>query len=461
MIATLTMCSLDFDEKYIPHFLDHYNKQGVDRHFLILHSKEEVDEEWFQSKYCSDKVNVFFAYGEWNCEYLQGIKHNVLQKMNVTEDDWIINADIDEHVESIEGTLRDKILKMKQNGENACVGHMIDRIASDGGLPKILPELNIDGTLPEITPELTLKKQFPIVSNFSKRTLKSYNKKISITRGDLRVKGGGHVLVKNNPKQTKRNREILMIHHYKWSENTISKLEERVKTHYRFQHRRESEKFLKLWNQKPCLLLEQELKPKNKDFCFLAIPKCASTSFRPFCDTNHLYFIKHHRQLPIIAACAQDKKAICIFRDPVERVLSAYYYLKSRPKHSRDYRDWILCNQYKNIENFIQNGLEQASKSQLHFLPQSFWWKLPKEIWLLSLENLQADTDNLCEQLKLQQLQLCHANKSAQPDTQLSQESINKIKEIYKEDVDVYLSNINAQKRTGFSSFASLNNSQG
>ena len=243
MISTLTMCSLDFDEDYIPHFFDYYDKQGIDNHFLILHSKDEVDEDLFKSKYASNNINVFFSYGEWNCVFLENIKHNLLKKIGVGKDDWIINTDIDEQVETQIGTLREKVKELESNQENACIGLMVDRVESNGELP-------------DIQPDQSLATQFPLISNITRRVLKGDIKKFPITRGDLNVKGGSHRLTEESSNKVKLNKEILTINHYKWTSNAIPKLQERIETHKKFVHWRESDRFLRYWESHKKLLID-------------------------------------------------------------------------------------------------------------------------------------------------------------------------------------------------------------
>jgi len=236
MIATLTMCSLDFDEAYVPHYLQHYNQQGIYKHFLMFHSKEAVDEEYFKQKYQSNDVCVYFTYGVWNSVVMQNAKHDLLKKLDIGIEDWIINSDIDEHAASERGNLKDKILEMAANNENCCIGRMVDRITEDGSFPNILPHL-------------PLAEQFPISACIGRKLLRCQTRKLPITRGDISVLGGNHHVIPDHEKKAIYNDEVLTVNHYKWSAKTKEKLEERVRTHKAFFHWKESARFLYFLNK--------------------------------------------------------------------------------------------------------------------------------------------------------------------------------------------------------------------
>lgn len=432
MIATLTMCHAYYDEAYVPHFLKYYKSQGVDHCYLIFHANEDIDEEYLQEKYCAENVTLFFAYGEWNSKFSEQHKHTLLQQLEVTANDWIINVDIDEHVEADSGTLKDKVEEMIANGENFCRGKLIDRIAADGSLP-------------EIEADISLSKQFPFVLNLTSKVLQAEYRKVPITRGDLNVTGGSHYLAKESKEIAIANKEVLLVQHYKWNKKVVQKLEERVKTHKNIPHRRESVKFLRFWKRRNTLIYEDI---DTSKIAFFAIPKCASVSLRDFCDKNKIEYIVHNYDFPFIKAKLKSKPTFCILRNPVERVISTYYYLRTRGSrdYGKDTQDWNkFCDPFLDINDFIKNGLEQASQEQLHFLPQSFWVDMMQEPRFLYLNTLQQDVDNLCDNFDFVNSIIPHKNSSDKDDLELTQESINIINNIYQKDVELYMSNINPQ----------------
>jgi hypothetical protein len=236
MIATITMCSLDFDEAYIDHFLAFYDSQGVDHHFLILHSKSPTDENAYRDYYSTKKASVYFQYGEWNTKVSEDARHLVIKESGLTDKDWLIHTDIDEQAESVGQTLKEKIKKMEANGENCCSGSMIDRVSEDGSLPEIIPQK-------------PLSEQFPRTADIGRSILWCQTKKIPITKANILVKGGHHELMPEFKSKAVFNSEILKVNHYKWTKNVKEKLQERVLTHKQFFHWKESARFLVFWKR--------------------------------------------------------------------------------------------------------------------------------------------------------------------------------------------------------------------
>ncbi len=433
MIATLTMCHAYYDEAYVPHFLKYYQDQGVDHCYLIFHDKDKInEEEYFQEKYCAHNVTLFFVTGEWNAKFSEAHKHKLLKELNITAADWIINVDIDEHIECDSGNLKTKIEEMMANGENFCRGVIIDRIAADGSLP-------------EIDMDIPLSEQFPLVSDFTYKVLKAETRKIPITRGDLNVTGGSHYLIEESKINAVPNEETLMVYHYKWNENTVEKLHERYKTHKNIPHRRESARFLRFWNRRGNMIYQDKDRDLNKEIMFFAIPKCASSSIRNFCDQNKIEYITHHYNFVFIKAKLKNKKAFCILRNPIERVISAYCYLQAKGEKDlgRDTKDWQkFCEPFLDINDFVQNGLEEASRHQLHFLPQSFWTNMIREPYFLCIDTLQKDIDSLCNDFNFKKTIIPITNMSDRRGIELTQESLQIINSIYQKDAELYLSNL-------------------
>ena len=244
------------------------------------------------------------------------------------------------------------------------------------------------------------------MSNLTSRVLQAEFRKVPITRGDLNVTGGSHYLTKESKTNAVANKEILIVQHYKWNTRTIEKLEERVKTHKNIPHRRESVRFLRFWKRRKTLIYEDI---DTSKIAFFAIPKCASVSARSFCDKNKIEYVVHNYDFPFIKAKLKSKPTFCILRNPVERVISTYSYLRMRGSrdYGKDTKDWNeFCDQFLDINDFVKNGLEKASQEQLHFLPQSFWIDMMCEPRFLYLDTLQQDVDSLCEDFHLRFPQL-------------------------------------------------------
>ena len=70
----------------------------------------------------------------------------------------------------------------------------------------------------------------------------------------------------------------------------------------------------------------------------------------------------------------KDDYVISFVRDPFQRALSAYHYLKNGGNNIEDMVDSKkLGLDSMSFSEFVKTGLEKASKWQIHFIPQSRW----------------------------------------------------------------------------------------
>jgi GR25 family glycosyltransferase involved in LPS biosynthesis len=202
-IVVNVVCSIDFDEAYINHFIDYYTNQGVDEIWMTLHSKKPIDPEYYISKYQKDKVKLFFMFGNWSAEIAMKHKRKLMNIFKLNDNDWVVYADIDEHVKCGNGnTIRQKIYQMKKLEKNCCSGEFVDRVSMDGSLSKI----NSDKTLDE---------QFPIKKQIANDITGCYIYKMPIVKANLWVNAGHHEIIDIHKKQTRMDDEVLQIHHYK------------------------------------------------------------------------------------------------------------------------------------------------------------------------------------------------------------------------------------------------------
>lgn len=191
------------------------------------------------------------------------------------------------------------------------------------------------------------------------------------------------------------------------------------------------------------------LTSKRKIF-FVHIPKNAGNSIRPICRKRGIKVITHNirrRNKRLLAAHRGKKKihAFCISRNPYDRLVSAYYYLKEKSTHKNDLADKEkFITQYQNFDDFIKNGLKNASKEQLHFLPQVFWILNekgnPEVETVLRLENLQNDFDEFCKMMNLGQYNLKTTNASNRKAWKqyFNSETKQIVQDIYRDDFDFF-----------------------
>ncbi|MBN1987268.1 MAG: sulfotransferase family 2 domain-containing protein [Prolixibacteraceae bacterium] len=188
---------------------------------------------------------------------------------------------------------------------------------------------------------------------------------------------------------------------------------------------------------------------KQKIF-FVHIPKNAGNSIRPLCRKEGIKVITHNirrRNKRLLAAHRGKQKihAFCISRNPYDRLVSAYYYLKEKTTHKHDLLDREkFISKYNDFDDFVRNGLEKASKEQLHFLPQVFWVLnsagKPEIETVLRMENLQKDFDEFCKIMNLRnyKLEVTNASKRRSWEEYYNEETKKIVQDIYHDDFDFF-----------------------
>jgi hypothetical protein len=141
----------------------------------------------------------------------------------------------------------------------------------------------------------------------------------------------------------------------------------------------------------------------------------------------------------------QKIHAFCISRNPYDRLVSAYYYLKEKTSHKHDLLDREkFVSKYNDFDDFVRNGLEKASKEQLHFLPQVFWvlnsGGTPEIETVLRMENLQKDFDEFCKMMNLRnyKLEVTNASKRRSWEEYYNEETKKIVQDIYHDDFDFF-----------------------
>ncbi len=189
---------------------------------------------------------------------------------------------------------------------------------------------------------------------------------------------------------------------------------------------------------------------KKRNLYFVHIPKNAGNSIRPVCRKENIKVITHNirRRNKRLLADYRGKKnihAFCVSRNPYDRVVSAYFYLLNNKKHKHDIAERkIFIEPHDGFHDFVKNGLQEAAKNQLHFLPQVFWIKnnsgSPEIETVLRMENLQNDFDRFCKKMNLKSRQLELTNTSGRKHWKnyYNSEIQRIVSEIYYQDFDFF-----------------------
>jgi hypothetical protein len=153
------------------------------------------------------------------------------------------------------------------------------------------------------------------------------------------------------------------------------------------------------------------------NFIFIWIPKCAGTSFVralqsvypnfkiDYNKKEKLSFGTHgHVKIDCIYKKQEliNKRLLCISRNPYDRMVSLFFYLKKRKLHNFNdfdkFCEFVCTNKIPEVGNFNVKGLSQCN-------PQFEWVKGIDNVEIFKFEDLKALFDDFG-------LKLIHLNKT-------------------------------------------------
>lgn len=185
----LSCLGVDLELVLLAHFLEHYAALGVaaERIHVLLNSTDPA------SPRLADAERMLAAHGaappvRWIESYTsEGMwrQRRELQRRVATAEDWVINADIDEH-HDYPATLGTLIAYCERKGYTCVQGMMIDRLAAGGALAPV-----------DARPALA--EQFPIAAEVAIPVFGRVRGaglegtfKLMLHRGDVLPQRGGH-----------------------------------------------------------------------------------------------------------------------------------------------------------------------------------------------------------------------------------------------------------------------------
>lgn len=189
--------------------------------------------------------------------------------------------------------------------------------------------------------------------------------------------------------------------------------------------------------------MDQQTYPTNIQF--MAIPKNASLSVEGFCKHNNIPVIHHVRNFNHIKNKIYNHDLLfCIIRNPVDRFISTYSFLKKGGVCNPDKKEWAeFCSPYENVDEFVEKGLYVAEKKQIHFRSQYKWLENEKDeilydkINFLKFKNLRDELKIFSEKHNLKYFEISHGHKSDRNGLVLSERSVEIIKDVYKNDYNL------------------------
>lgn len=185
---------------------------------------------------------------------------------------------------------------------------------------------------------------------------------------------------------------------------------------------------------------------------FIHIPKCGGTSVR---DTLKPLISGEASHSHCCASSFNDLDLggylkYSFVRNPWDRFLSAYLYLKAGGARTHFDSDWddeiievLKIDQSKNFADWVssESTVQEAKERGQHFRAQSFYLDAPVD-FIGRFESLSEDFEVLCNKINLGKISLPHKNKTKQNCRRqpyynyYTYSSQSLIEELYKDDIE-------------------------
>lgn len=184
----------------------------------------------------------------------------------------------------------------------------------------------------------------------------------------------------------------------------------------------------------------------KRGLILIHIPKNAGTSVE---DALFGYRVRHRTWNEIKSECPrawQQLPKIAILRDPVDRFLSAYDYLKSGGRNAQDRQFGSRMIGTQPVDDFLnrlwtQKAFRKTTMRFFHFRPQSDYICDGDTVMVDALIPFHKMAEGLTKLIGVPSGLLSHANKTTGSRTQksdLSQSGVDKIQHLYASDVELH-----------------------
>lgn len=194
---------------------------------------------------------------------------------------------------------------------------------------------------------------------------------------------------------------------------------------------------------------KENFQENEKKFLFIHIPKTAGNSFiqsfNDFKSVDHFKSLNHsYKNI--------NKKKVTIVRNPYERCLSAYLYLKKGGmKNNIDLNYQKQLIKYKTYKDFLKdlNNLTSKNNQIIHLVPQYKFIEDESGILIdniLYLENIDYEIKELCKKLNIKcpsNFKKENTNKHNDYKTYYDKETQDLVYNFYKRDFELLGYNYN------------------
>lgn len=195
--------AFDSDIELLPHFLAHHRKLGF-THFYASVTGDYVS-DYANLRTVQHRPDPDFTY----FSSVQRAFRSLVSDF-VADGDWYGISELDEF-HSYSEDLAAVIEKCEAAGCDVVLGRLTDRVAADGSLPALLPDV-------------PLEEQFPLTSRISDVILDGCNQKVMLCKGRHFISGGNHAVL--TPHRAYHQWHI--VNHYKWHANVLNRIRNRL-----------------------------------------------------------------------------------------------------------------------------------------------------------------------------------------------------------------------------------------
>jgi len=170
---------------------------------------------------------------------------------------------------------------------------------------------------------------------------------------------------------------------------------------------------------------------------FIHVPRTGGNSLLPHLCKKGVHIVHHVEKTELLPL--RGRWVFAFMRDPCDRVVSAYAYLRDGGGSEGDAQDADkYVRPFSGLEDFVLHGLSKAAAEQRHFRPQSYW--LTDEagriapVFLGRTERMQQDFDRVCEACGWETVALDTLNSSKREGLSCTPEMREVIKKVYEAD---------------------------
>jgi len=189
----------------------------------------------------------------------------------------------------------------------------------------------------------------------------------------------------------------------------------------------------------------------DKEIVFVHVPKTGGASILQLCLHHGIRIIDHDLRNPNYVSLTKYRSlnpniySFAIVRNPWDRVVSSYHYLRKGGIKGEDMLDADrFVNQYRNFTQFVLNAFEAREiLDQIHFRPQYKWISDERGVivdMVGRFERLQTSFSKWCKTIGLPNYKLPHVNRSAHRSYKeyFNEQTIEIIRKKYRKDLELF-----------------------